>query len=641
MCGILSALNKTTTPWDEQILVDCLNLMEHRGPDGYGYISYNNSDTKYVINGRSKDVFIPEESFGDIKQLFLGHRRLSILDLSELGAQPMVSSAGNILVFNGEIYNFRKLKSELIAQNYGFVGASDSEVLLHGYDFWSDDLSDYLDGMWAYVLFDPIKKRLFCSRDPMGIKPFYYYNSDSYFIISSEIKPILHFCSRMEQKKSFGMNINALVRYLNNGSMSIFGDTFYEGIGLLESGQNLIYDLRTKEIVTKTYWSLNANTRKNQDIHTSIRDKFVDSVKGVMESDVPMGSLLSGGIDSNAILSVAAKEFPFNIQHTFTSANKNRLNDESELASQVSKMFGIKHHIVEINYDNIEEDFRRLIYHLEEPSPSYATLPFWQLMQEVSSNVKVVVDGQGGDELFAGQYFHIPAYLRAMGNPYRQLVEVRHIAHKIGYKNLFMWIASSSQSIRSFMRAYSGVENALTAEVRYYKKMQKDKYSIPPFLDELNKVMYQNLKYTTLPALLMYADKIGMAYSVEARFPFLNREFIDLAFSIHSSKKISKGILKAPLRDALKNYVPGIILSQHKKKGYVNDLPKQFKSNVKFRDYVLNELNYGKEIGILDTKGLDILLKKYDSNLHEGYLFQHIWRLVSISAFARTFNVKL
>ena len=516
MCGILALVKKNGEAIDESLLVEMRDQMVHRGPDDAGiYISNN----QYVG---------------------LAHRRLSILDVSSAGHQPMISDKGNVISYNGEIFNYLELKEQYL-RNTKTHSSTDTEVLLDLLDNHKEKCLSWLNGMWAFVYMDVENKQLLISRDRYGEKPLYYYEDSNVFIVSSEIKPILK-----SGYYSIEENQIAVETYLESGLVDGIEDTFFKGIKRFRSGGYGYYRLEDSRFEVAEYYSIE-DAVANTDISTEapieqFSEIFKDSVKIRMRSDVPLGCCLSGGLDSSSIYAIASQLSAEKL-NTFSARFEGKEYDESNFYNSVLKRYAGNSHEVSPDLSDFMSTIRRVVYFLEEPSKALGVYPQWHVMKMASKHVKVILDGQGGDEVLAG-YDHYFAYYLAdaiVKRPFAVAKELNNI-YRTKKNSVFVYLLKAMKTIFSDSTKF------------------RTSYLNRRLLDDVNMSM--------LPALLKYEDKIGMAFSIEARLPLLDYRLVNFLFSLNENYKISNGWSKHLLRRSMENILPETVRLRKDKKGF-------------------------------------------------------------------------
>lgn len=546
MCGIAGFID-TKIPNNErdELLEGMLDSIAHRGPDYRG---------KWIQN-----------------EVALGHNRLSIIDLSDEGNQPMHYDSVSI-VFNGEIYNYLEIKSDLEKKGIRFHSHSDTEVILASYKEWGSACVQKFVGMWAFAIWDETKKELFCSRDRFGIKPFYYiYNSDRFYF-GSEYKAL---------KKSpiykNDLNLNQVARGLQLGWNCYHDETYFECITSLPAAHNLIY--KEGKISIERYWDIaTEQTSKISSAEAAFqfRNLFLDSMKLHMRSDVEVGGCLSGGLDSSAIAGSIGTIYPTSKFKTFTVyyEGKNEV-DERPWVDEVLKMYPHfdPYYFTPTN-DDLVQSFDRAIYHADVPIAGSSPISQYFVMQlAASKGIKVLLDGQGSDEMLGG-YMH--SFYRLIGDSvsklnfgkaYHELNAQRLRQEFSGGKTIDLFLKSALTATKKEQQLYE------MEYLRYFPFLQKDKH-IPFELKQksgsrLNQFLYQLMTTTSLPSLLQFEDRNSMAYSIESRVPFLDHRLVEFIFSLSDEEKIKNAVTKRVLRDGMNGILPDAIKDRKDKKGFV------------------------------------------------------------------------
>lgn len=526
MCGIAGFVNHKEEK--QKDLENMLSRIIHRGPDGSGM--YFKDDVA------------------------LGHRRLSIIDL-EGGSQPMFNEDKKVaIVFNGEIYNYQELKEELLKCNHTFKTSSDTEVIIHGYEEYGYDIVKKLRGMFAFVLYDESKKELFGARDHFGMKPFYYYLEDNIFLFSSEIKAFLDHSDFNKQ-----LNQEVLNEYLRF-NYTPTTETFFKNVYKLEPGHYFTYKDDNLEI--NPYFEITFDTKEEE--FSSLVDKISecmkDSVSKHMISDVEVGSFLSSGIDSSYIVSLARPDKTYTVGYDIPKY------DEISYAKELADLLKIKNISKKINKQEYFDNLPKIIYHMDEPLADPAAIALYFVAELASKDVKVVLSGEGADELFGGYntyneegnfgfYNKIPFCIRnIIARICRHLPEGRGI-------NFF------TRRGLKLSDYYIGVNSVFTEkEVKKYLKNKNISHSnkelIKPIFDKQkgkSSVIQKqaiDLHFWFANDILQKADKMTMAHSIEGRMPFCDKEVFTLARTIPDHDKIKEKTTKYALRIAAKKDIP-------------------------------------------------------------------------------------
>ncbi len=504
MCGIVGILNRNRDPVSSVILRKMADAITHRGPDSEGF----------YIDGA----------------IGLGHRRLAIIDLSPAGRQPMSSLDGRyILSYNGEIYNFQELRVILTARGYQFNSRSDTEVLLYAYVEWGEKCLNYLNGMFAFAIWDKQKQELFLARDRYGIKPLYYTHQGQTLLFASEVKAILEHPDYHRE-----MDRKALLEYFT--FQNFFTDlTLFKGVKLLPAGSYLKVSLHSPQpIVIERYWDYQftepEETLPQGDYLEELDRLFRQAVNRQLISDVDVGAYLSGGMDSGSITAVAASQLPYLKSFTcgfdLHSASGIEVGyDEREKAEYMSYLFKTEHYEMVLKAGDMERVMPKLTWHLEEPRVGQS-YPNFYVAQLASKFVKVVLAGTGGDELFGGYPWR---YYRAVVNSsFEQYIDKYY---------LFWQRLIPNKSIQEvFKPIWSDVSQVWTRDIfRDVFKQSASTLTSPE--DYINHSLYLEAK-TFLHGLLVVEDKLSMAHSLETRVPFLDNDLVDFAMNLPVKLKL-------------------------------------------------------------------------------------------------------
>ena len=582
MCGIAGIVLKRPGGFNlKEKIFSMSQSIRHRGPDGEGFIlamdknvtPYSNAEQKFTRNDLN---YIPKtelpKTIGETHLAF-AHRRLSIIDLSETGHQPMCNkTATHWITFNGEIYNYIELKEELKKLGHIFISESDTEVVLIAYKHWGTDCVNHFNGMWAFCIYDTEKQICFASRDRLGVKPFYYVNTDRMFSFASEQKAFI-------KSGIIPLQINkkALHDYLINDLLENNPSNFFEGINELWPGTNLTYDIHSKTISVTPYYDLKDHvTLKNDNLNEKelvekIRETFESSVKLRMRSDVEVGTCLSGGVDSSA-LAVTMSEITQQPLHCFTSVFSGENFNEEYFADLVAKQIQAKHHKIEPSLEDFEKEIDTLIYSQDVPIWSSSTYAQYKVMELAKqNNIKVVLDGQGADELFGGYHHHFAAKwsnLIAQGEYFEALKDIRASDKTIS--GAFTFYLKERIKQKYFL-------NKKHFPLFFKSEFLESSEIKNPFVyfKDVNELLIDDIYKTRLKSFLKCEDRCGMWHSVESRTPFSDDiELINLLFSFDGNKKIQHGISKYLLREAVKDKLPKEIYSRYDKKGFETPMQK-------------------------------------------------------------------
>lgn len=579
MCGISGAYSLKRHDTFVSSFVRATNRVDYRGPDGYGMAYFGKDETGFHPLPLLQDIQDGNEIIG--VNLALGHRRLAIIDLSSNGAQPMPNSEQSVwITFNGEIYNYIELREELKSFGHHFRSESDTEVILAAYAEWGEECVNRFNGIWAFAIVDLNRQTLFCSRDRLGVKPFHYYHDGNHFVFGSEIKQLL--CYPFVPRQ---VNERAVYEYLLFGAVDYNEETFFTSIYKLLQGCNLKVDLRDGSVAIRQYYQ--PRLEKNLQITYKeaageFRRLLTDSVRLQLRSDVEVGSCLSGGLDSSSIvclmrdaLLVAGKA---DIQRTFSSHFEEEEANELEYMNAVIDATGVQADFVYPTGDDLLGDLRKMVWHQEEPFGSTSIFAQWAIFKHVhQQGVKVMLDGQGADEMLAGYVGLYPYYFKQLSTKKQRF---SYYAETLQYAKLHKRVWPPLENIRLWKGISRGVKPdfrfrtdwlnqdfaSLHAEESIYQKTNRIEYFNSD--DHLENILYQMTFINNLQSLLRHEDRNSMAFSVEGRVPFLDHRLVEFVFSLPSDFKIRGGYTKRVLRDGMKGILPDKIRWRVKKLGF-------------------------------------------------------------------------
>jgi asparagine synthase (glutamine-hydrolysing) len=551
MCGIAGIVSANPNLVSKTRIRSGISVLEHRGPEGEGYFIENN--------------------------VALAHKRLCIIDLSEKAAQPFVYMNRYHLIHNGEIYNYRELRSDLKKKNYHFATGSDTEVLAASFAEYGKDCLHYLDGMFAFAIWDVEEKRLFAARDRFGEKPFFYYYDGEQLLFASEIKAFW----RMNIEKE--VNLSMLYNFLAIGYTSNPGDpqeTFYHNINKLPAASSLSYSLHTTELIIEKYWQIFPEPDHNISEEYATERFFQllgDSVKKRMRSDVPVGTSLSGGLDSSAIVALSNQVHDEPYSHKcFTAVFEGFERDERKYAEIVSKKFNLEHFTTTIKVEEVPQLMQSVMLHNDEPISSSSPLAQYKVFALAKENgVKVILDGQGADETLGGYHKYYRWYWQELyrKNKLSSSGEVA-AAHTLGVEQKFdakQKMAAAFPHLASALWQSRQIKSASNNEIfdrDFAFTNKRNLYYSLPATPDLNGVLYYNSFVNGLEELLRMADRNSMAHSIEVRLPFLQHELVEFLFTLPPHFKIRNGWTKWLLRNSMKEILPDSITWRKDKTGY-------------------------------------------------------------------------
>lgn len=548
MCGIAGILG--SNPKNTVDIEFMLMAQSHRGPD-------------------ASDIWNDDK-------VFLGHNRLSIIDLSTSADQPMVSNCGNyIIVFNGEIYNYLEIKRQL-SPKYIFKTASDTEVLLAAYLVWGKEMLEQINGMFSFAILNKKENMLFAARDRFGVKPFYYTAFENQFYFSSEIKSL--FTIGIPKMK----NIKVWSNYYCFGTYGLPNETFFENINQLQGGHYLEINLSDKnymkELIIRKWYDFAERVSQikqysKEELKKAYKELIVNSIKMRFRADVLLGMNVSGGLDSSTLINLVQQNLPYNKTiEAFTFYSNNVHYDELSWVVQLMDKTPFKLNQVLLDYRKIPDLIEEVSGFQDEPFGGFPTLAYSLLFKSARSNgIKVVLDGQGIDESLAGyDYYH-----------------------------------NNSNNLIQGLNSLPVRPDAIDLEFKKYAK--KDVYDVP-FNNALQNLQYRDLFYTKIPRALRFNDRVSMMHSVELREPFLDYRLVELGFAQSKEMKIQNGQTKWLLRDLIKDQLGGSIALAPKR-------PLQTPQ----REWIANELLSYFNSKIEEFSSLDFVNKKEVHRIWSDY----------------------
>ena len=590
MCGIAGYINNKDNK--NKIIKDMTDKIVHRGPDAEGF---------YVDN-----------------DIALGHRRLSIIDLGG-GDQPIYNEDKSILViFNGEIYNYLELKTELEKKGHKFKTKCDTEVLVHGYEEWKENMPKKLRGMFAFAVYDIKNKTLFLARDNFGIKPLYYYENNDTFMFASEIKSFL---VHPDFKKE--LNKDLIAPYLSF-SFTPTKETLFKGVYRVDPGTSVT--VKNKQVTTKRYYNLEFN-QKDMSYEKAVSDidkLMKDSVEKHMISDVEVGSFLSSGVDSSYLVALARPDKTYTVGYTDQKYN------EIEYAKTLTKELNINNTSKIITKEEYLKIIPKIMYHLDEPTSDPAAVALYFVAKLASKDVKVVLSGEGADEFFGGYntyhnefdlswYSKVPYFIRhTIAKICSHLPEVRGINflvrrgmkledNYIGVSKVF-----SERETGKFLKYKSKYQN---------KDITKEVYDEFSNKDNVTKMQAIDINFWLIKDILQKADRMTMANSLEGRVPFIDKEVFSYASSLPFEYKVTKENTKVALRDAAKKVIP---TEAYKKKKLGFPVPlRAWMREKNFYEEIKETFNISIADELFNTSYLMKLLNDHYNNKKDNY--KKVW----------------
>ena len=628
MCGIIGGI--TDKHLDNERI---LSALRHRGPDSEGVVYFDN--------------------------LFLGHTRLSIIDLSHHGAQPMVSEDNKYtIVFNGEIYNHVELRSQL--SEFNFKSSSDTETVLYSFIKYGKECLNKFNGIFAFAIYDRFSQNLFIARDQFGVKPLYYSQSSNSFVFSSEIK------SLTQLGIDNVIDNNALKNYLT--FMWSPGElTPYKSVKKLKPGHFIEVKVEDKpEIHIHKYYQLpftgEYEAKTEEKWIDDVEEVLYEAVKRQMMSDVPVGFFLSGGLDSSLLVAMSKKHFPSQDLACYTidvgaHANKGFVQD-LDYAKSVAKHLNVKLEITKAKLD-VERDFDKMIFHLDEPQADPAPLNVLNICRLAKAQgIKVLIGGTAGDDIFSGYRRHQSLYLEGLYSALPLIVKkgLQQVSSALPTQNYSLYrikklLAGSAKSQQDRLNGFFNVQSPKFVNSLFHPSIQKEISDFDPnqyfnsLLDEipdeanvLNRVLYMEIYSFLIDHNLNYTDKMGMAEGIEIRVPYLDKELVELSSKIPPHLKMKGTTTKYILKKVAERYLPNQVIYRPKT-GFGAPMDRWVKHEL--RPMVNQRLNsdWLDTQNIFDSTVVNQLIHDNDKGKIRGAY--PIWSLLAIQSWLNQFSHKL
>lgn len=674
MCGITGFFSPNPQP--ANIVGRMTDLIRHRGPDDEGFALFKSLSAMPQVCGgqdtpdeayQAATVCVPKDklnSLGDYPvTLALGHRRLSIVDLSPLGHQPMSSKDGRYwIVYNGEVYNHIELRAELEELGHQFVSHSDTEVLIASYREWGKECLSRFNGMFAFLLYDREQRSLFVARDRFGVKPLYYRVSESGIAFASEIKQF----TVLPQWRA-RMNGQRVYDFLNWGITDHTDETLFSGVFQLRAGQALELDLQAiidgrvqfaagDKLPAYAWYQLTPQlfVGTMEDAAEQFREKLVDSVKLRLRADVPVGSCLSGGLDSSSIVCIAnqllREQDSHSLQKTFSACADEAKYDERKWIDIVVQATGVDAHYVYPALAGLFDEAPAITWHQDEPFGSTSIYAQWSVFRlAAEQHVKVMLDGQGADEHLAGYHSFFGPHLAALFKSLRwatllqEASDMRRL-HGYSYKTAVSHIANYTlpESVKDKLRRVTGRTNAQPA---WLNCAQLNCVAINPFqtvgaadAETVQGLSIAQLTASNLQMLLHWEDRDSMGHSIESRVPFLDYRLVEFTLGLPDEFKLSGGVTKRVLRQGLSGILPNTIRTRMDKLGF--DTPEETWLRKTAPDLFRKKLNDA----IVASGG--VLRKAETNKMLEDMIAGRMrfsflpWRLISFGEWMKAFSVE-
>lgn len=550
MCGIAGMIGRNSSPSREAVC-KMLETIHHRGPDGEG-------------------VFLDQK-------ICFGHRRLAILDLRPEGNQPMHWENRYAITYNGEVYNYIEIRRELEALGKCFSTGTDTEVILAAYAQWGPDCVKRFNGMWAFAIYDKQQQTVFFSRDRFGVKPLYYYHNDEAFYFGSEIKELW-----TQMPKPVRANVGTLLAFLQNGELDYSEQTCFADVFQVPGGHNIQYDIRTGEFTVKRWYELERQTiKKDYSENVSLfKELFQKAVSLRLRSDVPVGSTLSGGLDSSAITCVAAGLQKEKSLSTISSCFKEKAFDEQEYIDEVTEYACVENHKVwpetKLDIDMLDE----VLWHQDEPSSAIAAHYVYKKAKELG--ITVILVGEGADEQLAGytNFFEALFVELIQSGQWKKLIEqiksyreVREPFDHVALGHLLKMTITDALlpvRIRDWLRV-----NRRGYDARAFFKPKaihnREVYRARNLYVARNaNEVVKNYMFSEMPRILHDLDRMSMMHSVETRAPFLDKDLVQALMNMPLSHKLWNGVTKRVMRDAMRGSMPDKVTDRYGKMGFMS-----------------------------------------------------------------------
>lgn len=603
MCGIAAIIDLAGRPVYKEDVKIIMDKLRHRGPDAEGFYAEND--------------------------FCLGHVRLSILDLSEAGTQPMTSYDGRYTItFNGEIYNYLELRGELESE-YTFKTKTDTEVILNAFDKWGPSCLDKFNGDWSFIIYDCVKKKFFGARDRFGIKPLYYLNQDMKLMFASEIQAIIPLVKNPEP------NDRIIYEYLVYNRTDQSNETFFNGIFKVPKAH--YFTVSQGEIEFTKWYSIKDKVEEFEIEPKEYRKYLYDSIKLRLRSDVPIGISLSGGIDSSTITSVVLHDFNLSKIKTFSAVFKGHSADESQFILEYEKILS-NMSFTTPDANSFFDDFRNFINAHGEPVASLGPYAQFKVMELAENEVKVTLDGQGADEMLAGYHYFFGAYLKELllsGRLFKTLKEITWYCVKhqsfVALKYLIFYMLPENLKGKMGSKVYGCIDLNFENKWKKVSTLANDLYNP----DTLNESLIQHFDYK-LEHLLKWSDLNAMHYSIESRIPFLDHNLVERTLSLPAHNKIFKGQTKHILRESVKEILPKVISDRRDKKGFSTPSADWMRDE-KFKNYLFELINSEsfKSRKYFDSKRVNKKFSLHMSGKEDNT--KDLWKIVNLEEWLREY----
>lgn len=621
MCGITGFFSAKDL--SSEVILKMNHAIKHRGPDDEGFLfgspsenfHYSGEDSADTIKAKLK--ILPKNISGS---LAMGFRRLSIVDLSEKGHQPMRSQKGNVITFNGEIYNFRELRAEMISLGETFNSGTDTEVILKGYEIWGEGILRKLDGMFSICIFDAAREKLFFARDRFGLKPLFYFQSEEGFFWASEIKALIKSGQIHPEINWEGVESNFAYQ------TTIPPNTCFKKIKSIKPANFLVFDLRKNTYSEKEYWKIpeiNKSEITKKEAAEKIEQLLKKSIAAQLKADLPAISMMSGGIDSTLLAYFTKAETPslesFTIEYRGTEA-------ETQNACTAAEKFQLKHSVKKVSDGEILKNLKEDIAHFEEPYTSLEVL-LNAVKYAKEKNYKIILSGNGADEIFGG-YSHLQKFER-----WKKLRKIRFIRHffsgntDFGKKIKTYFEQNSTEDF--FMSGQGGMTKSEISEL--FKKnvtAQKKQWEKPSY-----QAYFQEDFQKSLASHHAFRDDLSaMKLGTEFRYPYLSNALSDYVAQLPEHIRYNGKTNKPLLREVASRYLPEDILKAPKR-GFCFPMKSWFEENKAFRNFIFEHIDLLKKRNIFCNK----TISRWQKSMENPHDFYRIWQLVTFEIWHQTY----
>lgn len=608
MCGICGIIHFDQSSVAETDICQMMRMMKHRGPDDEGVF----------INGN----------------IGLGFVRLSILDLSPSGHQPMYSHDNRyVIVYNGEVYNYIELRNELKQNGFSFKTGTDTEVVLAAYQLWGEDCLNRFNGMWAFVIYDTLQKTVFASRDRYGIKPFYYVQNDRMLAFASEIPPLLQILPGKPSPDN-----QSIFDYLVFNRTDQTEHTFYKEIKKLQHG-HILY-VSNQSLTNRRWYHLQGRVDKAQGFNSpeEFKEYFSSAVGLRLRSDVPVGVCLSGGLDSSSIVAILLNDYQKNDLQTFSATyQQGQLGDETQFINELSPLLNHMHYI-NPSAESLYKDLQAFVKAHAEPIPATGPYAQYKVMELAKGNVVVTLDGQGADEELAGYHYFFGFFFKDL---LKQLRIGKLTSEMLSYLNKHQ----SLYGLKSFI--YFLLPQKMRTLTRISEKGYVTKEFSSAYMQQnavagnlygsssLQDSLINHFEYK-LEHLLKWEDRNSMAFSIEARVPFLDYRLVEKLLASSNDMMINKGMTKHILREAMNGQLPEAIRLRRDKIGFGTPQDEWFREKawqISIRE-VLHSDSFSSR-RIIDTQKAQAIYKQHLTG--KGNYSKEIWKWMHLEMWFREF----